>query len=83
MPLQSYIILHFACYLALLQDVICMERSACNKNVSKRLNVSIFNIHHVHQRRFWSVLVDTRVPETVYRFSPTDFAGRNLSRLVK
>ena len=31
----------------------------------KMTNFNILNILHVHRGRFWTVLVDTRVPETV------------------
>ena len=35
--------------------------------LSNGQTVNIFNFLHVHRRRYWTVLVDTHVPETVPR----------------
>ena len=52
---------------ALLQNSICMERSARHKMFSKGQNVNIFIILHVHLWWFLAGLMDTHVPETVPR----------------
>ena len=51
------------------------------KCFSKGQIVNILNILCVHRRRFWTILVEVHVPETVPRSYTKRFAVRNVTRL--
>ena len=49
----------------ILQNFICMERSACHKMFLKKQHVNILNFLHVHRRQIRTVSAETHVPETL------------------